>query len=93
MWGKTHAFVEQITLAIEQGNDLTLQDARPVIRECVESIKANASAMFWMSRIKSRDAYTDEQLAISHPLPDGAFGISLEQRVQQLITGHRVYPS
>jgi putative nucleotidyltransferase with HDIG domain len=60
VWGKTHAFVEQITLAIEQGNDLNLQDARPVIRECVESIKANASAMFWMSRIKSRDAYTAE---------------------------------
>lgn len=60
VWGKTQAFVEQITLAIEQGNDLNLQDARPVIRECVESIKSNASAMFWMSRIKSRDAYTAE---------------------------------
>ena len=60
VWGKTQAFVEQITLAIERGNDLNLQDARPVIRECVESIKANASAMFWMSRIKSRDAYTAE---------------------------------
>ena len=60
VWGKTQAFVEQITVAIEQGNDLNLQDARPVIRECVESIKSNASAMFWMSRIKSRDAYTAE---------------------------------
>lgn len=60
VWGKTQTFVEQVTLAIEQGNDLNLQDARPVIRECVESIKANASAMLWMSRIKSRDAYTAE---------------------------------
>jgi len=59
-WGKTQNFVEQVTRAIEQGNDLNLQEARPVIRECVESIKANASAMFWMSRIKSRDAYTAE---------------------------------
>jgi len=59
-WSKTQNFVEQVTRNIERGNDLNLQDARPVIRECVESIKANASAMFWMSRIKSRDAYTAE---------------------------------
>lgn len=59
-WRKTHSFVEQVSRDIEQGNALNLQEARPVIRGCVESIKANASAMFWMSRIKSRDAYTAE---------------------------------
>jgi putative nucleotidyltransferase with HDIG domain len=59
-WGKTQAFVEEVTRQIEAGNDLNLQGARPIIRECVESVKANASAMFWMSRIKSRDAYTAE---------------------------------
>ncbi|MDL0430845.1 HD-GYP domain-containing protein [Marinobacter sp. TBZ242] len=59
-WSKTQNFVEQVIRDIEQGNDLNLQAARPIIRECVESIKANASAMFWMSRIKSRDAYTAE---------------------------------
>ena len=36
---------------------------------------------------------TDEQLAINHPLRDGAFGISLRTRVQQLVTGHRIHPS
>lgn len=59
-WSKTQAFVEQVTRDIERNNDLNLAGARPVIRECVKSIKANASAMFWMSRIKSRDAYTAE---------------------------------
>ncbi|WP_048496743.1 HD-GYP domain-containing protein [Marinobacter subterrani] len=59
-WSRTQAFVEEVTRQIESGNDLNLQSARPVIRECVESVKANASAMFWMSRIKSRDAYTAE---------------------------------
>jgi len=59
-WSKTQAFVEEVTRRIEAGNDLNLQGARPIIRECVESVKANASAMFWMSRIKSRDAYTAE---------------------------------
>jgi len=69
---------------------------RPVIRECVEIIKANASAMFWMSRIKHRDAYTAVHClreSINPPLPDGAFGISRTERVPQLITDHRVYPS
>ena len=59
-WNRTQAFVEEVTRQIEAGNDLNLRSARPMIRECVESIKANASAMFWMSRIKSRDAYTAE---------------------------------
>ncbi|MGM0768458.1 MAG: HD-GYP domain-containing protein [Pseudomonadota bacterium] len=59
-WGATQAFVERLTREIETGNELNFQDARPVIRACVESVKANASAMLWMSRIKSRDAYTAE---------------------------------
>lgn len=59
-WSNSQTFVEQVTRNIEQGNDLNLHEARPVIQECIESIKANASAMFWLSRIKSRDAYTAE---------------------------------
>jgi len=59
-WSRTQAFVEEVTRRIEAGNDLNLESARPIIRECVDSVKANASAMFWMSRIKSRDAYTAE---------------------------------
>lgn len=52
--------VERFARAIEEGHNVRLDDARPVITECVKSIKANASAMFWMSRVKSRDAYTAE---------------------------------
>lgn len=60
-WYKTRTFIERVIRDIEQGNDnLHLQHARPIIRNCVDSIKANASAMFWMTRIKSRDAYTAE---------------------------------
>ncbi|WP_372994205.1 HD-GYP domain-containing protein [Marinobacter sp.] len=57
-WSRTQTFVEEVTRQIEAGNQLNLQSARPIIRECVDSVKANPSAMFWMSRIKSRDAYT-----------------------------------
>ncbi|MDY6798137.1 MAG: HD-GYP domain-containing protein [Pseudomonadota bacterium] len=59
-WDTTRSFVEKVSSDIETGNALNLEEARPVIRSCVESIKANASAMFWMSRIKSRDEYTAE---------------------------------
>ncbi|AOY89579.1 phosphohydrolase [Marinobacter salinus] len=59
-WNRTQQFVQQITAEINGGNYPDLQAARPIICECVESIKNNASAMFWMSRIKSRDAYTAE---------------------------------
>ncbi|HET8800305.1 MAG TPA: HD-GYP domain-containing protein [Marinobacter sp.] len=60
IWTRTQAFVETVTRQIETGNDLTFEHARPIIQDCVDSIKANPSAMFWMSRIKSRDAYTAE---------------------------------
>lgn len=59
-WETTRSFVEKVSSDIETGNALNLEEARPVIRACVASIKANASAMFWMSRIKSRDEYTAE---------------------------------
>src|SRR5690606_16635931 len=59
-WSRTQQFVEKVIRDIEQHNDLELASARPLIRSCVDSVKANASAMFWMARIKHRDAYTAE---------------------------------
>lgn len=59
-WSRTQQFVEKLIRDIEQHNDLELASARPLIRFCVDSVKANASAMFWMARIKNRDAYTAE---------------------------------
>jgi putative nucleotidyltransferase with HDIG domain len=59
-WSRTQQFVEKVIRDIEQNNDLELASARPLIRSCVDSVKANASAMFWMARIKHRDAYTAE---------------------------------
>ncbi|MDX1554060.1 MAG: HD-GYP domain-containing protein, partial [Marinobacter sp.] len=34
-----------------------------------------------------------EQPQIIRPLPDGAFGISLQARIHQIVTDHRVYSS
>ncbi|MBZ0335241.1 HD-GYP domain-containing protein [Marinobacter sp. AL4B] len=59
-WRRTQAFVDKITVGIIQNDTLELGDARIMIRSCVESVKANASAMLWMGRIKNRDAYTAE---------------------------------
>ncbi|MBN7768379.1 HD-GYP domain-containing protein [Marinobacter daepoensis] len=59
-WNRTHKFIEKVIRDIEQHNELELASARPLIQSCAESVKANASAMFWMARIKTRDAYTAE---------------------------------
>ncbi|WP_227663176.1 HD-GYP domain-containing protein [Marinobacter halophilus] len=59
-WSRTHQFIEQTIRNIEQHNDLQLETARPLIRDCVNSVKANASAMLWLARIKDRDSYTAE---------------------------------
>ncbi len=58
--GRTQAFVDRVLDDIEQQRALDLGEARPLIRECVQSIQANPNAMFWMARIKSQDAYTAE---------------------------------
>jgi HD-GYP domain-containing protein (c-di-GMP phosphodiesterase class II) len=60
IWLDAQNLINDLTRAIEEGHNVRLEEARPVIIECVKSIKANASAMFWMSRVKSRDAYTAE---------------------------------
>lgn len=57
-WYNTQQLIDNLIRSIDEGHDVRLEDARPVITECVNSIKANA--MFWMSRVKSRDAYTAE---------------------------------
>ncbi|MBZ2169410.1 HD-GYP domain-containing protein [Marinobacter sp. F4216] len=59
-WIQGQQFIDKVTRDLESGDDLDFDEARPIIKHCVESIQANASAMFWMSRIKSRDAYTAE---------------------------------
>lgn len=57
---RTQAFVDTVLSDIHNQRELDLQEARPLIQECVRSIEANANAMFWMTRIKSQDAYTAE---------------------------------
>ena len=47
-WSRTQQFVEKLIRGIEQHNDLELASARPLIRPA-DSVKANASAMFWMA--------------------------------------------
>ncbi len=59
-WHNAQQLIGDLIRSINEDHDVRLEDARPVITECVNSIKANASAMFWMSRVKSRDAYTAE---------------------------------
>ncbi|WP_152205622.1 HD-GYP domain-containing protein [Marinobacter changyiensis] len=56
----TQAFVDQMLASLEHADDVSLEEARPVIKECVRSISANANAMFWMAHIKNEDAYTAE---------------------------------
>ncbi|WP_372964149.1 HD-GYP domain-containing protein [Marinobacter sp.] len=59
-WSRTLTFVDRLTTNIIKNNALELDEARTLIKSCVDSVKANASAMLWMARIKNRDTYTAE---------------------------------
>ena len=60
IFNRTQDFIDQTLLAIQGGKTPALDEARPLIQACVKSIGANANAMFWLTRIKSQDAYTAE---------------------------------
>lgn len=59
-FGRTQEFIDRTLSAIQGGKTPELDEARPLIQACVKSIGANANAMFWLTRIKSQDAYTAE---------------------------------
>jgi len=56
----TQSFVDSLLEDVRWDRPLSLDQARPVIDQCVESMLANANAMFWLGRIRHQDAYTAE---------------------------------
>lgn len=53
-------YVDDVAVRLAQTNAVPVEDARPVIRQCVSSIMANPNALFWLTRIKNEDQYTAE---------------------------------
>lgn len=53
-------YVDALLRKVADGQSLPLKDARVVVRNCINSISSNPNAMFWLSRIRHRDAYTAE---------------------------------
>ena len=53
-------YIGRLLSEVEKGSALSLDEARPVVQQCVTSILANANAMFWLNRIKNEDVYTAE---------------------------------
>jgi putative nucleotidyltransferase with HDIG domain len=45
---------------VKKSDFLDVEQIRPQVEACVESIVNNPSALFWLSRIKNRDVYTAE---------------------------------
>lgn len=50
----------RILEAVKLGQELDVQAVKAVVRECVDSILRNPSAMLWLARIKNSDHYTAE---------------------------------
>lgn len=53
-------YIDELLDNVAKGNELPLEDARTVVRNCISSINSNPNAMFWLTRIRHRDAYTAE---------------------------------
>lgn len=57
---------------VQRSDSIDIEVVKPLVAACVESIVANPSALFWLTRIKNRDAYTAE-----HSLRVCILGVSL----------------
>jgi putative nucleotidyltransferase with HDIG domain len=52
--------VEEIIDRIKKEQQIDIDQARALIKSCVNSILANANALLWMTKIKEKDHYTAE---------------------------------
>ncbi|MBF7730014.1 HD-GYP domain-containing protein [Pseudomonas sp. N040] len=63
---KTSAVVKDLFLAIKLGRGIDVGDCRTVVRNNLESLLRNESALLWLSRMKRQDDYTSQHcLAVS----------------------------
>ncbi|GGY75120.1 HD-GYP domain-containing protein [Marinobacter zhanjiangensis] len=53
-------YIDSLLLKAADGQSLPLKEARDIVRNCINSISSNPNAMFWLTRIRHRDAYTAE---------------------------------
>lgn len=72
IWQAAHECSLRILNAVRLGHDLDVATVKAVVKECVEHILENPSAMLWLARIKDSDEYTAE-----HCLRVGILSIAL----------------
>lgn len=82
---KARDYIQHLLLDIERDNAIQIDEALPVIQNCVTSILANANAMFWLSRIRHEDTYTAEH-CLRVALMAIAFGRFLGMDKQEMET-------
>ncbi|MFE8070230.1 HD-GYP domain-containing protein [Marinobacteraceae bacterium S3BR75-40.1] len=82
---KAQGYIDQLVDQIRSEQSPNVEDARPVVQECVSSILANPNAMFWLGRIRHEDAYTAEH-CVRVAILAIAFGRSLELEQPDLVT-------
>ncbi|MBA55451.1 MAG: hypothetical protein CMK89_13435 [Pseudomonadales bacterium] len=73
---KSFSEVERILDTAYKGDRIETEEIRRHIKECVDSIERNPSAMMWLTRIKNVDKYTAE-----HCLNVGILAIALGRHV------------
>lgn len=53
-------YINDLLSSVERDHQLRLDGFQEVVKNCVTSIMSNASAMFWLTKIRHEDAYTAE---------------------------------
>ncbi|QJQ94279.1 MULTISPECIES: HD-GYP domain-containing protein [Halomonadaceae] len=83
---ESRRFINEVFQDIRTGKDPDLDAAKPLVRNFVQSVNANAYALFWLSRVKERDAYTAEHcLRVSVFAISFAHFLGMSEEEQELI--------
>ncbi|NWB85140.1 MULTISPECIES: HD domain-containing phosphohydrolase [Pseudomonas] len=59
-WGSARAQSWRILEAVDMGEPIQVDAVKAVVKDCVDSILRNPSALLWLTRIKFQDDYTAE---------------------------------
>ncbi|GAB1261413.1 HD-GYP domain-containing protein [Aurantivibrio plasticivorans] len=59
-YGGAKSAIEDLLERVKSGESVSAQKVRVYVKECVNSIEANPSALMWLTRIKHADQYTAE---------------------------------
>lgn len=74
---RSNEHISRLMKAVEKDSQIDIESSKKLVASCVKSILNNPNAMFWLTKIKNKDAYTAE-----HCMRVGILAIAFGKHLQ-----------